>query len=116
MRLAWQLPARLIRVVGLNLADDLNQGMGMGIDDHTLVADHRVCVMLIARDRRQHDRFWNGLAHDNLMAQGHRSRRGLLLNRGYHFLWRRIDCGSDNGASYAAGSCPDFLLRVHAIL
>jgi len=31
----------------------------------------------------------------------------LLLNIGYHFLWRWIDCGPNNGASYAADCCPD---------
>lgn len=63
--------------------------------------------MLVARNRRQHDRFGNGLTHDDLLAHGHRSRGGLLLNIGYHFLWRWIDCGPNNGASYAADCCPD---------
>lgn len=70
-----------------------------------ITRDDSVCVMLIARNRRQHDRFGNGLTYKNLLAHGHRSRRGLLLNIGYHFLWWRIDCSSDNGASYAADGC-----------
>ncbi|CUX66641.1 hypothetical protein AGR5A_pa30181 [Agrobacterium genomosp. 5 str. CFBP 6626] len=43
---AWQLPARLKRVIGPGLSDDLHHGMGARVNDHTLVINHRVCSLL----------------------------------------------------------------------
>lgn len=79
--------------------------MGARIDDYTLIVDHRICTMFIAGNGYRHDRFRDGLTHYGLLADGHRSRRGLLLYIGYRFLWRWADSGSDNGASYAADGC-----------